>query len=147
MKESTPSRLHLEPYSLQNNGTMQIWCTAPSGATQFYRGVLFWIYNRIQIMYDSQFKRWDAQCFLRLNKIKIASSFFEAWGQWPNPLFVLPSRHCSFYIRIKNPVTENGLKHDKNTFLVTCPVSVSPPDVIACFMAIPAATPISAIRL
>lgn len=32
--------LHQEPYSLQNNGTMHIWCAAPSGATQFYRGVL-----------------------------------------------------------------------------------------------------------
>lgn len=58
--------------------------------TKWRHTILFWIYNRIQIMYDSQFKRWDAQCFLRLNKIKIASSFFEAWGQWPNPLFVLP---------------------------------------------------------
>lgn len=40
MKESTPSGLHLEPYSLQNNGTMQIWCAAPSGATQFYFGFI-----------------------------------------------------------------------------------------------------------
>lgn len=95
--------LHQEPYSLQNNGTMQIWCTAPSGATQFYRGVLFWIYNRIQIMYDSQFKKWHAQCFLRLHiKYQNGPIFYEAWGHLPNLLFVL-SRHCSFNIRIKNP--------------------------------------------
>lgn len=76
MNESTPLGLHYEPYSLQNNGTMQIWCAAPSGATQFYRGVLFLIYNRIQIMYDSQFKKWDAQCFLRLNKYQNGTIIF-----------------------------------------------------------------------
>lgn len=75
--------------SIQNNGTMHKCCAAPSGATQFYRGVLFWIYksftsillSKIHVMYyhklivfpilyDSQFKKWHAQCFLRLHKYK-----------------------------------------------------------------------------
>lgn len=100
------------------------------------------------IMYDSQFKKWNAQCFLRLHiKYQNGPIFYEAWGHLPNLLFVL-SRHCSFNVRIKNPCHRKRPQNMiKNKFLVTCPVSVSPHDVIACFMAIPAATPISAIRL
>lgn len=84
--------------------------------------VLFWIYKSFtsillskmhimyyhklivfSIMYDSQFKKWHAQCFLRLHiKYQNGPIFYEAWGHLPNLLFVL-SRHCSFNIRIKNP--------------------------------------------